>query len=230
MESEIDLEQSGRAGTLSRPCTLQITFWAITAILMSLGTTCFADARGQTDTTGPGELIRQTTEQLLDALHRGSENTLDDRKRALELVDKIVSPHVDFNRISRWTLGKQWRQASEAQRQRFASEFRTLLLRAYGSAVTTHVGAKLSYLPVRLENNPSKVIVQTRIPQGGGGPLEIDYRLHRKDGRWKIYDVVVGGVSLVSTYRTSFAEQVKRVGLDGLIAELAARNRQNTDT
>lgn len=230
MESGIDL-QSDRTAMPSRLFHPRVASWAIAALLMSLGwTTAFADTHGQTYTKRPDELIRQTTEQLLGALHQVSEHTADDPTRALELLDQIVSPHVDFNRITRWVLGKQWRHASAVQRQRFTNEFRTLLLRAYGSAVTTHVGANFTYLPVRMENNPSKVTVQTLIPQGGGVPLEINYRLHRKDGRWKVYDLLVEDISLVSTYRTSFAEQVRRVGLDALIAELTARNRQNTDT
>jgi len=176
----------------------------------------------------PQELVQQTTEKMLSKLR--AEHTVIEQhpERIYELVNQIVLPHFDFERMSSWVLGKNWRAASPAQRQKFVEEFRTLLVRTYAKSLASYSNQKVSYLPMRASPQDTEVKVRTEVEQPGGLPIPIDYDLYlNKDGEWKVYDVTIDGVSLVTNYRTTFATQVRQNGLDKLIATLSDRNRQD---
>lgn len=178
-------------------------------------------------TQSPQELVQQTTDQMLSKLR--AERTVIEQhpERTYELVNQIVLPHFDFERMSSWVLGKNWRTATPAQRQKFVEEFRALLVRTYAKSLASYSDQKVSYLPVRPSPQDTEVKVRTQVEQPGGLPIPIDYDLYlNKDSQWKVYDVTIDGVSLVSNYRTTFATEVRQKGLDKLIASLSDRNRQ----
>lgn len=175
---------------------------------------------------GPRELVEQTTEQLFDALQAESEASGVDSRRARELVERIVTPEVDFDLVSRWVLGKHWRRASEQQQARFKAEFRTLMVRTYATAVSDFSDAPISYLSTKLSEDGTEAVVRTRVPRAGAPPIGVDYRLQKRAQGWKVFDIVIDGSSLVSTYRTTFAAELQHTGLDGLIDKLAAKNQQ----
>ncbi len=174
---------------------------------------------------GPLDLVKQTTEGLFSAV-RDQRQAIDaDPGVARALVRKLVTPHVDLERTSRWVLGKYWRKASATQREAFTQQFRTLLVRTYATAVTDYADLEMTYLPLKGDVAKDDVTIKTQLPQKGGQPIDIYYRMHRTDDTWKVYDVTIAGVSLVTTYRSSFAAEVRKGGIDGLIKRLAEKNR-----
>lgn len=169
-------------------------------------------------------VVRETTDDLLAAVSRERAAVSEDPHVGYALVERYTSPFVDYDRIAKRVLGKHWRRASATQRRRFIGEFRALLVRTYATAITSIEGADVAYLPARADEKRNVVTVRTQVAQRVGSPISVDYRLYQKSGQWKVYDIVVGGVSLVLTHRSSFASQVGKVGLDGLIEHLAAMN------
>jgi len=171
------------------------------------------------------EVVMSTADAVLARLTTEREALDADPGKIYDLVNEIVIPHFDFLSMSKWVLGKKnWRGASEAQRKQFVSEFRTLLVRTYAKALLEYSDESIEYLPVEENPESSLVVVKTRINQRGSVTVPIDYRMHISGGEWKVVDLVVDGVSLISTYRGSFASQIKKSGLDALISKLSQRN------
>ena len=179
---------------------------------------------------GAGEaaqaLVRDTSERMLSTLRAERETVTAQPERIYDLVNQIVLPHFDFQRMARWVLGKHWRRADGAQRERFTTEFRTLLVRTYATALNSYADTAVTYLPLRAENGAEDVTVRTEAEVPGGLPVPLDYKLHLQGDAWKVYDVAIDGLSLVGNYRSSFAREIRKRGLDGLIGRLAERNRQ----
>ena len=172
----------------------------------------------------PQTVIQKTADQLQVSLQKPENKS--DFKKATQVVDKIISPHVDFDRVSVLVLGKNWRNATPDQRERFKKEFRMLLVRTYTTAFTEYANWKIRYLPLNDEDSgDKKVMVKTEILQSGGKPVAVDYRMIRDEDEWRVYDVLIEGISLLQNYRASFSDEVEQSGsLDGLIAHLAERN------
>lgn len=176
-------------------------------------------------------LIIEQSNLLVDALKEQSEAIKADNQIAYGLVEEIVLPHVDFSRVARLVLGKHWRKANAEQRERFTKEFRDFLVRIYVTAmvefsdqIVSHA-KNVKYLPFR-NNNPDYVSVRMLINLPDRPPLQVNYSLYQdgSENSWKIYDLAVEGVSLATTYRSSFASQIRRGGIDALINKLAERN------
>jgi len=147
-----------------------------------------------------------------------------DFARVSDLVKKIIYPHVDFRRISALVLGKHWRKADKKQRARFTHEFQTMLVRTYARAFIEFDDWSIRYLPMVKKSN-KKVIVKTEVLQPGKQPVAVSYRMVRADGDWKVYDIIIEGISLVTNYRKSFRNEMQRTGsLDAVIETLAQRN------
>jgi phospholipid transport system substrate-binding protein len=174
----------------------------------------------------PVEMIRSTADYVLDQVRSRKVELQKDSSGIYALVQEKVLPYFDFRLMSRGALGKYWRRASEKQKSELAHEFQELLVRTYATTLLNYSDQTIEYLPYRAKPEDQRVTVATRI-HGGGPPVPINYRLYRQsDGSWKIYDVAVDGVSLVSNYRSSFAAEVKKGGVDGLIRTLRKHNRK----
>ena len=173
----------------------------------------------------PQDLVQSTTDQITATLRKEQDKIKDDPNHLLEIVDTIVAPHFDFQRMSSWVLGKYWRTAKADEKERFAQEFRTLLVRTYAKALNDNYDKKIDMLPVRERSGGQEALVRTEVQQDAGFPIPIDYRMHVKNGQWKVYDVSVDGISLVTNYRSSFAKEIRQDGLPKLIARLAERNK-----
>lgn len=196
--------------------------WAVTLLLL-LGTGTAALAQSQL--TPPDVLVRQTTQEVLSLLRDEGEQIKDDPQAIFQLIRKEVLPHFDFRLMSRLVLARHWRGASEAQRERFVEEFRQLLVRTYGSSLLKYSGQEVRYLPMQSSGSDDpRVTVKTEILQSNGPSIPLDYKLHRTDSGWKVYDVTVDGASLVLNYRSQFSSEISREGLDGLIQRMAERN------
>lgn len=174
----------------------------------------------------PQDLVAQTTEKITSALRVEQDKIKATPNRLFEIVDEIVLPHFDFNRMSSWVLGKYWRKAKDNERKQFTQEFRVLLVRTYAKALNDNYDRKIDMLPVRLKKEGKEAIVRTEVQQEAGFPIPIDYKMYIKNDTWKVYDVSVDGISLVANYRTSFAKEIRKDGLPQLIARLADRNKQ----
>ena len=172
----------------------------------------------------PAQQVVQKTSDTLQASLQKPEYKQDFRK-ATALVEQVIEPHVDFRHISMLVLGKFWKTATPDQQQRFEKEFRMLVVRTYTTAFTEYSDWKIRYLPVQEDAGGKKMVVRTEVLQAGAQPVAVNYRMLLEDGNWKVYDVLIEGVSLLQNYRTSFTEEVARTGsLDQLISRLAERN------
>lgn len=175
----------------------------------------------------PDRLVRQTTEQVLSALRENHAAIQNNPSKIYDLVSEYVLPHFDFQLMSRFVLGQDWRSASESQQRRFVEEFRRLLVRTYGKSLAEYSGEEVRYLPMHADPaQAERVTVETEIVQQNGPEIPLDYKLYRTEAGWKVYDVYIDGVSLVLNYRGSFGAQIAREGLDGLIRDLAERNHK----
>ena len=171
----------------------------------------------------PRKLVMTVTDSVLAKLREQRPELAQDPERIFDLIEQDVLPHFDFVRISAWVLGKYWRRATREQKLRFVRAFRTILVRTYGTALLEYTDQKIRYLPLRGDPASGDVTVRTEILNPGRTPTAINYRLHRRNGQWKVYDVTVDGVSLVANYRTAFAAEIRDKGLDALIARLEAK-------
>jgi phospholipid transport system substrate-binding protein len=143
----------------------------------------------------------------------------------VEVAETYVAKHFDFERMSSWVLGKYWRKAKPDEKVRFTKEFRTLLVRTYAKALNDNYDKQIDMLPTRKKKGGKQVTVRTEVQQSAGFPIPINYKMYIKNDEWKVYDVSVDGISLVANYRTSFAKEIRKDGLDKLIARLAERNK-----
>ena len=212
-----------RSAVSAAPATQRSRLWlvglSLCAVLMFAGTRVEAGLE-------PRELVHQASAQVLDALANEGDALSADPPRLYALVDTVLLQHMDFERMSRWVLGKHWRSATPEQRQRFVQEFRGLLVRTYATALASYSGQRVEFIAERPGASPEEVVVRTEIQQAGSPPIPVNFSLYRRDGTWKAYDVQIDGISLVANYRTSFAAEVRNGGVEGLIQSLAARNRQ----
>lgn len=176
----------------------------------------------------PDVLAKTTTEEVLQIL-RTNKDIRSDPKKVTELVEAKVLPNFDFTKMTRLAVGKGWRQATPEQRETLVTEFRNLLVRTYGSSLTQYKNETVEFKPFKMDPNATDVTVKSQINRAGGGqPIAVDYSMEKTADGWKVYDVTVEAVSLVTTYRGSFADEVQRSGIDGLIASLQQKNREAT--
>ena len=158
------------------------------------------------------------------AIQSDKELAAGDRQKALKLAEEKILPHVDFEEAARLAIGRSWSQASAEQKKRLTEEFRRMLVRTYSSAVSAYQGQTMKVLPVRMKPGDTEATVRNHYLRPGAKPVQVDYSMRKTDGGWKIYDIVVEGVSLVLNYRSEFDAVVKQEGIDGLIKRLAAKN------
>lgn len=172
----------------------------------------------------PEALVRDTSSRMLMALKEEKALIEEDKSRIYALVSDIVLPYFDFQRMAMWALGKYWRSADPGQRERFVVEFREMLVRTYGSALADYADETIVYLPVHADQGDRDVTVRTEIMQAGGPAIQITYSMYLTTTGWKVYDVAINGVSLVTNYRSTFASIIRKDGMDSLIKQLQSRN------
>ena len=173
----------------------------------------------------PDVLIKQVTEDVLEIVRNDKDIQSGNTQKAIDLVDKKVLPHFDFLHMTALALGKDWRKATPQQQQQLTAEFKTLLVRTYSNALTGYKNQKVVYKPFKMNAGETDVLVRTEVLQPGSKAVQLDYSLEKKESAWKVYDVTVAGISLVTNYRDQFAQEVRNGGVDGLIATVAAKNK-----
>ncbi len=176
--------------------------------------------------TGPEQLVRQTSESVIAEIRANLDVYKDDPKKVYQLVDELVLPHFDFAAMTDLALGRYKDKVSAEQKPAIVVEFRQLLVRTYSSALFEYTDQEMIYLPMEGSEAEGLVTVRTEIEQAGGFPIPINYALRLGDEGWKVFDVSVDEVSLVTNYRSSFARAIKKDGVDGLIKTLRERNQE----
>jgi phospholipid transport system substrate-binding protein len=172
----------------------------------------------------PDAMVKRVSQEVLQIVKTDPKVQAGDQARIREVIETKLLPNFDFERMTALAMGRNWRTATPEQQKRLIDEFRTLLVRTYSGALNQYRDQSMDYKPLRAEPNATDVTVRTEVIRQGQQPVQIDYGMHKTGGGWKAYDVIVGGVSLVTNYRDEFNEQVKAGGVDGLVKTLAAKN------
>ena len=174
---------------------------------------------------GPDKLVRSVADDLLKALRQDPELRTGNQAKMSELIEQKVAPHFDFERMTRLAVGRSWRQATPEQQKALIEQFRALLIRSYSAAFSGYQNIVIEVKPLRVQPDEEDVQVHSEIKlPGGAPPVNVDYSMYKASADWKVYDVTVEGVSLVTTYRSTFAEEIRQSGIDGLIKSLVEKN------
>lgn len=200
-----------------------------------------APRQDASETQNPQQVVRHTADTVLAEVTARKKELEADSSLIYPLVERTVVPHFDFTRMARAAMGRFWRRATPEQQRRIVAEFQEMLVRTYATALLGYSGQDIEYPPVRMPKHAKKALVPTRVSAAGGPPIPINYRLRlEKDGQWKVYDVVIDGVSLVTNYRSSFARLIQQgamrakdrahrmqAGIDNLIQSLQKKNDES---
>jgi len=179
----------------------------------------------------PDQLVKQTIDEVLAIIRSDEQVQSGDVARIAEVMEEKIAPHFDFPRMTRLAVGRPWRQATPEQRRALVNEFHNLLIRTYASAFSMFNAIFIEYRPLRIgdEETTAKVNTLLRLP-GGVQPIAVDYAMKLQDDGWKVYDVSVGGASMIINYRNLFSQEIQRGGLDGLLNSLVEKNSGGLST
>lgn len=174
----------------------------------------------------PDALVKKISNEVLEIVRTDKDIQSGNTKKAVSLVEVKILPHFDFMHMTKLALGREWRQTTLAQQKALATEFQTLLVRTYSKALTEYKNQTIEFKPFTLPAGATDAKVRTEVKQPGAAkPFQLDYYLDKSDADWKVYDVEVGGISLVTTYRESFTTEIRNSGIDGLIKSLRDKNQ-----
>jgi phospholipid transport system substrate-binding protein len=191
---------------------------ALTALLLALAA---FPALAQ---EAPDALVKRVSQEALQIIKSDPKVQAGDQSRIRDLIETKLAPYFDIDRMTALAAGRAYRSATPEQKKRLSEEFKTLLIRTYSSALSQYRDQTIEYKPLRADPNATEVTVRTEVIRPGQAPVEIDYSMAKTPSGWKAYDVIVGGVSLVTNYRDEFTQLVQAGGVDGLIRALAEKN------
>ena len=174
----------------------------------------------------PDALVRSVTDEVVGIIKQDKDIQAGNRQKTIALVEQKVLPHFDFTRMTALAMGPNWRKATPEQQKLLVEQFRTLLVRTYSTALSAYRNQVIDVKPPRAQPNDTEVVLRSEVKQSGAEPVTIDYSMAKTPDGWKVYDVAVNGASLVTTYRDTFATEVRNGGIDGLIKSLSAKNQQ----
>ena len=185
----------------------------------------FSCGIAQAQELAPDALVKKTTDEIVDRI-RKDKSLVSDSRKLLEMVDAVVLPHFNFNRMTMLAVGRAWRDATPGQRDQLIQQFRTLLVRTYSTALEQYSNQKIEVRPANVKPADTETTVRMVINQPGGQPIVMEYRMEKTPNGWKVYDVIVEGVSIVTTYRSTFSAEISKGGIEGLIKTMADQNRR----
>ena len=174
----------------------------------------------------PDAMIKKVTDDVLSIVRQDKDIQSGNTRKAIELVEAKVLPNFNFPHMTALAMGRDWNKASPEQKKALTEEFKTLLVRTYSNALTGYKDQTVRYKPTKMQSGDTEVMVRTEIVQSGNKPIALDYSLEKQGDAWKVIDVVVAGVSLVTNYRDTFAQEVRANGIDGLLNMLSTKNKQ----
>ena len=191
-------------------------------LLLTLATSFSATAQDAT----PDALVKNVTQEVVGLITKDKEIKAGNRAKLVEVIEAKVLPHFNFGAMTALAMGQNWGKSTPEQKKRLTEEFKTLLVRTYASALAAYSEQKFDFRPLRAKPTDTDVTVNVRVLQPGAQAVTIDYSMEKTANGWKVYDVMVGGVSLVANYRTEFANTVRASGVDGLIRDLNKKNQE----
>lgn len=177
----------------------------------------------------PDALVKSVASDVISIIKSDKEIQAGNQRRMVELAEVKILPHFNFARMTALAMGPNWRKATPDQQKQLTEQFRTLLVHTYSSGLGAYRNQTIEYKPLRAKPGDAEVLVRSEIKQSGAQPIPIDYNMEKIDSGWKVFDVAIGGVSLVTTYRETFNQEVRANGVDGLIKTLVDKNKQLDD-
>jgi phospholipid transport system substrate-binding protein len=174
--------------------------------------------------TPPDVLVKNVTQEVVELITKDKEIRGGNRGKLIQVIEAKVLPHFNFGSMTALAMGQSWSKATPEQKKQLVEQFKTLLVRTYASALAAYSEQKFDFRPLRAKPTDTDVTVNVRVLQPGGQPVTLDYSMEKTGSGWKVYDVMVGGVSLVANYRTEFSKAVRESGIDGLIKTLREKN------
>jgi phospholipid transport system substrate-binding protein len=174
----------------------------------------------------PVDMLKRTSDEVIEVLKQQRDEINANPEIVYEIVDKYIVPHLDDVTLAKLALGKNWRKASNEQKIEFVDEFRELLIRTYGKSLQEFKDQKIEFSPLRDYSGEERVIVKSEVLQSGGPTIPVDYRMRLKDGEWKVYDIIIDGVSLVTNYRGTFAQEMRKGGMEQVLKMLREKKAE----
>ncbi len=172
----------------------------------------------------PVALLERTSTEVMDILRKDHDLLVKEPTRVYKLIDDYILPHLDDVTMAKLALGKNWRKASKQQKLAFIEEFRNLLVRTYSKSLLEFSDQTIKYFPLKLAADVRKTSVKAEVIQPGGPSIPLAYRMRLKNNAWKVYDIKVDGISLVTSYRGTFTQEIRKSGIDGLLIYLREKN------
>jgi phospholipid transport system substrate-binding protein len=194
-------------------------------VLLLLVAGCWAVGIARAQDAAPDVLVKNVTLEVVELIAKDKDIRSGSRAKLIQLIESRVLPHFNFNAMTALAMGQNWARATPEQKKRLTDEFKTLLVRTYASALAAYSNQKFDFRPLRAKPTDTDVLVQVRVVQQGAQPVPIDYSMEKTASGWKVYDVMVGGISLVANYRSEFSNVVRASGIEGLIKDLHAKNK-----
>lgn len=213
------MNSTERPGWIRRIIALMLGLWLVTVLNSS--------ALAATKITPPGQMIQQTTEEVLKLLREHQSELKQHPELIYNQVKDLVLEHFDFRLMSRFVLAQKWGRFSSEQRERFVDAFRELLVQTYSYSLSQYSGQTAEVRNAYIRSSGNLALVEMVIKQPGGSNIPVSYRLHKTAEGWKVYDVILAGVSLVQNYRSSFRSQIRREGIERFLDELQQSNAQS---
>lgn len=184
-------------------------------------------SHSQAQEMAPDALVKTITQEVITVIKQDKDIQSGNAKKISDLVETKVLPHFDFVRMTQSAVAVSWRRASPDQQKALTQEFKTLLVRTYSTALSNYRDQVIEFKPLRARAEDTETTVRSEVKQKWAQAVTIDYEMGKTASGWKVFDVKVGGVSLITTYQETFASQIREAGIDGLIKTLATKNRQN---
>lgn len=195
-------------------------------IALSISAAAFVPISASAEDLAPDVLVKNVTNEVLEIVRKDKDIQSGSVKKAVDLVEVKVLPHFDFTRMTQLAVARDWRQASPAQQKSLTDEFRALLVRTYSKALTEYKNQTITFKPFAMKPGETSVVVKSLIKQANGAqPIDMNYELEKSSADWKVVDIQVGGVSLITNYRDSFSTEIRNSGIDGLIKLLQTKNK-----
>ena len=215
-------------GSSKQPMSGFIAFFMVMATVITASWVPVV-AAGAQDIESPSVLLERTSRQVIDKLRENREELKTNPESVYKIIDDYILPHLDEVTMAKLALGKNWRKASKQQKLAFIEEFRNLLIRTYSKSLVEFKDQTINYFPVKLAADAHKVSVKAEVIQPGGPSIPMAYRMRIKNNAWKVYDIKIDGISLVTSYRGTFTQEIRKSGIDGLLAYLREKNSKLKD-
>ena len=201
---------------------MKSTFTVIAATFF--GAAAWSQAVAAQQIESPVIMLERTSQQVIKILRDDQEMLQNEPERVYKIIDEYILPHLDEVTMAKLAMGKNWKNASKDQKIEFVTEFKNLLVRTYSKSLLEFKDQEINYFPLKLADDAHKASVKAEVIQSGGPSIPMAYRVRIKNNTWKVYDIKIDGISLVTSYRGTFTQEIRKSGIDGLLKYLRDKN------